>query len=147
MRLSFKTPAVPSHFVTQTQKKTSVYHSQLRNGCNNLIFFIPKFLKWMPHLWSWSEPLVQTGVSVKNQNGISNRVDSDETAKSRLIRIYTVCENRAERENNDLFDIHFRPAAASECGPKKGCRKLSFLIKSQKHAYIFLTPLNPTFIQ
>ena len=32
------------------------------------------------HLWIWSEPLFQIGVSIKNQNRMANSVDPDETA-------------------------------------------------------------------
>ena len=32
------------------------------------------------HLWIWSEPLFQIGVSVKNQNRMANSVDPDEMA-------------------------------------------------------------------
>ena len=38
------------------------------------------FCSGLFHLWIWSEPLFQTGVSVKNQNRMSNSVDPDEMA-------------------------------------------------------------------
>ena len=44
------------------------------------------------HHWIWTRPLLQIGMSVKNQNRMANSVDPNETAHySCLIRTNTVC--------------------------------------------------------
>ena len=54
------------------------------NGCDILTLSSLSFRSGRFHLWNWSVPLFERGVSIKNQNRMANDVDPDELAQLRL---------------------------------------------------------------
>ena len=68
----------------QTAHRRSIHTMELcSNKVQCRIFWTlssPSFRSGLFRLWIWSEPLLQTGVSIKNQNRMANIIDPDETA-------------------------------------------------------------------